>query len=293
MIWCNGDGIHRKPKSQSGIREFDIPISKSALFTLSPIFSYLVWLYPHSHSRLLSSYPNTQVSPHIANRNPVDLPHPLHPPRNRSHRAANSLRSLPFTDQSVLSMFHNPLLIPVFSALVFQEPTNYQRVGNMVLRLVTAALLLGVSVWPEGYLMKRKDHTRLANENVARRLYRYLFEVLGVVILVLTVKPDNVFFRSVACKTNGSRRILRRLLLCRRRSCLSFAVTQVNPDTTQNLQEGSTMALPGVPADDRSANETAAGTTVEDGKKRRKRRTRRNVRLKASHCPAFVMLSAY
>ncbi|KIK56816.1 hypothetical protein GYMLUDRAFT_46899, partial [Collybiopsis luxurians FD-317 M1] len=60
--------------------------------------------------------------------------------------------------------------------------------------------------------------TRLAKESVTSMLYTSLFEVY------------------VACKTNGSSCILRRLLLCRQRSCLSLAVSQVNPDTMQNLQ---------------------------------------------------------
>ncbi|KIK51892.1 hypothetical protein GYMLUDRAFT_251655 [Collybiopsis luxurians FD-317 M1] len=104
---------------------------------------------------------------------------PLHPLRNRSHRAANSLRSLPFTDQSALSMFHNPLLMLALSALVFQEPTNYQpleTLGDVVLKVVMAARLLGVSVWPEGNLTKRKGHMRLAKESVTSRLYTWLFE---------------------------------------------------------------------------------------------------------------------
>ncbi|KIK51919.1 hypothetical protein GYMLUDRAFT_251677 [Collybiopsis luxurians FD-317 M1] len=93
--------------------------------------------------------------------------------------AADSLRFLPFTDQSALSMFHNPLLMLALSALVFQEPTNYQpleTLGDVVLKVVMAAQLLGISVWPEGCLTKRKDHTRLAKESVTGRLYTWLFE---------------------------------------------------------------------------------------------------------------------
>ncbi|KIK56723.1 hypothetical protein GYMLUDRAFT_247510 [Collybiopsis luxurians FD-317 M1] len=77
-------------------------------------------------------------------------------------------------------MFHNPLLMLALSALVFQEPTNYQpleTMGDVVLKVVMAARLLGVSVWLEGNLTKRKRHTRLAKESVTRRLYTWLFEI--------------------------------------------------------------------------------------------------------------------
>ncbi|KIK51859.1 hypothetical protein GYMLUDRAFT_50298 [Collybiopsis luxurians FD-317 M1] len=161
MRWCNGDGIHRKPDSWSGIlvstiREFDIPISKSALSTLSPIFSYPVWLDPHRHPRLFSSYPNTQVSlisqtesfyvfliPSILRAIALNL-------------VADSLRSVLFTNQSVLSMTPTLSLSPPFP--------------------LQPAQLLGVSVWPEGCLTKRKDYTRLAKERVTSRLYTWLFE---------------------------------------------------------------------------------------------------------------------
>ncbi|KIK64571.1 hypothetical protein GYMLUDRAFT_241108 [Collybiopsis luxurians FD-317 M1] len=93
--------------------------------------------------------------------------------------ATDSLRSLPFTDQSTLSMFHNPLLMLTLSALVFQEPTNYQpleTLGDVGLKVVMAAQLLGVSIWPEGCLMKGKGHTRLAKESVTSMLYMWLLE---------------------------------------------------------------------------------------------------------------------
>ncbi|KIK64493.1 hypothetical protein GYMLUDRAFT_241040 [Collybiopsis luxurians FD-317 M1] len=63
---------------------------------------------------------------------------------------ADSLRSILFTDQSAPSMIAN-CLTPALSAPVSQEPMNYRRLetlSDMVLRLVMAAQLLGVSIWP-------------------------------------------------------------------------------------------------------------------------------------------------
>ncbi|KIK50451.1 hypothetical protein GYMLUDRAFT_51208 [Collybiopsis luxurians FD-317 M1] len=179
---------------------------------------------------------------------------------------ADSLRSVLFTDQSILSTIPNSFFITALSAPVSQEPKNYQRLetlGDTVLKLVMEIQLLGeYPLWPKGYLTKRKDHavsnTRLAKENVGRGLYRWI--IRGTDILQITSVP-----------TEGQ----------------SEPVTQVNLDTTQNAKEDVTMASPELPADDRSANEvagmmvepvnvpadkTTAGMIVEEGKKKKKKR---------------------
>ncbi|KIK64520.1 hypothetical protein GYMLUDRAFT_241066 [Collybiopsis luxurians FD-317 M1] len=119
-------------------------------------------------------------------------------------------------------------LVTALSAPVSQEPKNYQRLetlGDTVLKQVMAALL-GVSVSPEGYLAKRKDHMKLAKENMTR-LDRGLFEIK---------KWEPLYIATIApVPTEES----------------SEPVTQMNPDTLQNQQEDSTVALPEVPADDR------------------------------------------
>lgn len=94
----------------------------------------------------------------------------------------HSLQKAVFTPASPISSIPMQLLMVAITAPSSNERKNYQRLetlGDTVLKFVCGIQLLSeYPLWHEGYLTRKKDHAvsnvRLAKENVARELYRWI-----------------------------------------------------------------------------------------------------------------------
>lgn len=94
----------------------------------------------------------------------------------------HSLQKTVFTPASPISSIPMHLLMVAITAPSSSEKKNYQRLetlGDTVLKFVCGIQLLSeYPLWHEGYLTRKKDHAvsnvRLAKENVARELYRWI-----------------------------------------------------------------------------------------------------------------------